>query len=199
MQLGSVTFYLAMDDYTLQQELEALAGNAINPDLDDGTFPEPMKDTAKRWQKLFGLSEDQAIDRIQEHRYNLTRTRISDAHWDMIRSEKESNGYDRESYEYELELQKKKAALPQLLPSAVDSELTYLVEMKEPLDTPEKVQRAAGMQVSPAVVSGRSLEEGRPVWLCCIDAIAKNTLLRWAADEGGGCELTILVNPESLR
>jgi hypothetical protein len=188
-----------MDDYTLQQELEALAGNAFNPGLDDRSAPEPMTDTVKRWQKLFKFSEDKAIDRIQEHRNDLTRTRISDAHWDMIWSQKEADGHDRESYEYELELQKKKAALPDLLPSAVDGNLTYLVEMNGPLDTPDKVQRAAGMHDAPAVVTGRSLEECRPVWLCCIDATAKNSLLKWAADEGGGFEPTILVNPKSLQ
>ena len=188
-----------MDDYALQQELEALAGNAFNPGLEDGTSPEPMMDTVKRWQKLFRLSDDAAIDRIQEHRNNLTRTRISDAHWDMIRSEKEANGYDRESYEYELELQKKKAVLPDLLPSAGHGNLTYLVELNGVLDTPDKVQQAAGMHETPAVVTGRSLEKGCPVWLCCIDGAAKDTLLKWAADEGGGFEPTILVNPKSLQ
>ena len=188
-----------MDEYTLQQELEALAGNAFNPRHEDGTSQEPMMETVERWQKLFKLSEEQAIGRIQEHRNNLTRSRISDAHWDMIRVEKEADGYDRESYEYELDLQKKKAALPELLPSAADGNLTYLVELSGLLDTPDKVQQAAGMHETPAVVTGRSLEESRPVWLCCIDGVAKNTLLKWAADEGGGFEPTILVNPKSLQ
>jgi len=71
-----------MDDLALQQELEALAGNAFDPD-DHGneTKPEPMSTTMARWQKLFGISQDEAIDRIVENRNNLTRTRISDAHW----------------------------------------------------------------------------------------------------------------------
>jgi hypothetical protein len=190
-----------MDDYTLQQELEVLAGNAFknNLDFNADTALEPMKDTINRWQKLFNLSSDGAVDRIQEHRNNLTRTRIMDDHWEIIRSDKAAQGYDREAYEYELELQKKKAALPDLLPSAEDSNVTYLVELAGPLSDPNKVQRAAGMEETPAVVSGKSLEEDRPVWLCCIDGAAKNALLRWAAIEGGAFEPTILVNPKSLR
>lgn len=190
-----------MDDYELQQELEALAGNAYNPDAenDNDNPPEPMKDTTARWQTLFKLSHDEAIDRIQEHRHNLTRTRISDEHWELVRAEQEHQGYDREAYEYGLELQKKKAALPGLLPSVEGSAVTYLVELAGPLDGPEKVQRAAGMQTAPSVVSGTSLEQGRSLRLCCIDGAAKNALLRWAADEGGGFEPTILVNPKSLR
>ena len=185
-----------MDEYELQQELEALAGNAYN---DTDVRPEPIKDTISRWCKLFNLSNDDAINRVQEHRSNLTRTRVSDEHWELLRSEKEPQGYDREAYEYELELQMKKAALPDLLPAAEDSSVTYLVEMKGPLDDPEKVQRAARMEYEPSVVSGRSLEQGHPVWLCCIDGAAKNALLRWAADGGGGLEPTILVNPKSLQ
>lgn len=188
-----------MDDYELQQELEALAGNAFNPDVDTEAKPEPMRETIARWHTIFKLSEDEAINRIQEHRNNLTRTRISDEHWELIRSEKEPQGYDREAYEYELELEKKKAALPDLLSAAEDSTVTYLVELKGPLDEPEKVRRAAGLDAVPAVVSGRSIEQDREVSLCCIDAAAKNAILRWAANEGGGYEPTILVNPKSLR
>ncbi|KAK3687002.1 hypothetical protein LTR37_019254 [Vermiconidia calcicola] len=188
------------DEHLLQQELEALAGNAFNPPPEsDDAQPEPMSGTMDRWQSLFGLSCDEAIERIMHHRTNLTRTRVSDAHWDVVRAEKENSGYDREAYEYELELQKRKAMLSNLLPSAEDSNVTYLVQMDGPLADPEKVRRAADMSEVPSVVTGQSLEEGRSVSLCCIDASAKAALLRWAADEGRGFEPTVLVNPKSLQ
>ncbi|KXT13099.1 hypothetical protein AC579_2163 [Pseudocercospora musae] len=76
---------LMMGDYKLQQELEALAGNVYNPnDQDENTTPEAISTTMSRWQRLFGLSADDAIDH-----------------------EKGALGYDREAYEYELGLQKK--------------------------------------------------------------------------------------------
>ena len=192
-----------MDDYTLQQELEALAGNAFNPDQEtDNEKPEPMSDTIARWHQLFDLSPDEAVECIMDHRHDLTRARVSDVHWEMIRLKKGSEGYDREAYEYELQLQKKKAALPTQMLSAEDPErssVTYLVELIGPLDSPEKVRQVAQMQELPLVVNGQSLEEGRQVKLCCIDAQAKAALLSWAAGQRGGFEPTILVNPKSLR
>jgi hypothetical protein len=190
-----------MDDYTLQLELETLAGNAYNLDLDNNiTTNEPISTTIIRWHTLFNISHSDAIDRIMEHRNNLTRTRIPNAHWDEVEAEKTALGYDREAYEYELDLQKKKALLPALLPAATEnSSVSYLVELSGPLDTAEKVRVAAGLEAVPEVVGGRSVEEDRAVLLCCIDADAKSALLQWAANEGGGFEPTILVNPTSLR
>lgn len=192
-----------MDDYTLQQELEALAGNAYNPDLPSQKHAhEPMSATMSRWQKLFHISADEAVDRIMDHRNNLTRTRISDDHWDAIRHEQESHGYDREAYEYELELQKKRAVLPSLLPSTegdADSGMTYLVELTGLLDSAEKVRVAAQLEKDPEVVSGRSEESGRSVSLCCVDSAAKTAIVLWASTEGRGYEPTILVDPRSLR
>ena len=192
-----------MDDYTLQQELEALAGNAWNPDVsDENSNPEPISATMARWQKLFNISADEAIERIMDHRNNLTRTRVSDDHWDTVREEKESSGYDREAYEYDLELQKKKAVLPSLLPTAendTDSSVTYLVELTGRLDSVEKVRIAAELDSEPEVVRGHSEDTFRPVKLCCVDSAAKTAILQWASIEGGGFEPTILVDPRSLR
>lgn len=192
-----------MDDYSLQQELEALAGNAYNPaSSDDSGKPEPISATMNRWQKLFHLSQGEVVDRLMDHRNNLTRTRVTDAHWDTVRLEKEAEGYDREAYEYELELQKKKALLPDLVPSAEDEagiSVTYLVELSGLLDTPEMVKHAADLESTPELVAGRSVEEGRRVLLCCVDGTAKTAILHWASNEGGGFEPTILVDPRSLR
>lgn len=197
-----------MDDYILQEELEAMARNAFNtptkisPSNDSPTIPaetEPIIATASRWRNLFNLPQDEAIESIISHRNNLTRTRISDEHWEILRSEKEAEGYDREAYEYGLELQKKKAALPNLLPSAEDASVIYLVELTGLLDSAEKVQEVAGMKYPAIVVNGSSVEDERSVSLCCVDAKAKAAILQWASDEGGGFEPTILVDPRSLR
>ena len=189
-----------MDEYALQEALEAMAGNAFSPETaNNGRQWEAISETIARWHRLFDMPEDEAVDRIMEHRNDLTRTRVSDDHWSRIRHERKAQGYDREAYEYEIELQKKKATLPEMLLASDSSALTYLVELKGTIDSPDKIQAIAGMKELPLVVSGKSLEEGRPVWLCCIDSIAKKALLHWAASEGGGFEPTILVNPKSLQ
>lgn len=188
------------DDLALQQELEALAGNAWNPDdSSNDCQPEPIGDTIKRWHTLFNLSNDDAIDRIMEHRNNLTRPRILDDHWDAIRPSKEAEGYDREAYEYELGLQKKKAQLPDLLPASTESGgLTYLVELSSPLGSLEAVQKAAGLNSVPERVEGWSVEDGRPIEMCVVSSEAKTKILTWASTIAGGFEPTILVNPKSM-
>lgn len=191
----------AMDDFALQQELESLASNAYNPtSKDEITASEPMARTIERWQKLFDIRDDNAPELIMDHRNDLTRMRVSDAHWETIRTSKEAEGYDREAYEYELNLEKKKAIAPSLMPSSEEaSSVTYLIELCAPLETPEKIRDAAGLTQSPDIVTGRSLEDGRSVWLCCIDGSSKTAILRWVSSQGGDFEPTILVDPRSLN
>ena len=187
-----------MDDYALQAELEAMADNvSITEARDDKpTGSEPMSATMARWQRLFNLSPDTAVDRIMDHRQDLTRMRVSDEHWETVRSDEEAQGHDRESYEYDLELQKKRALLPDAVP-AVEGTVTYLVELDGPLSSPETVREAGDLDSVPIEVAGRSVEEGRGVRLCCIDGKAKAAILRWAS-EHGGYEPIILVDPRSL-
>lgn len=185
-------------DFLLQQTLETLAGNANTTEA-SATSVEPMHATISRWQTLFALPQDAALDAIHSHRRNLTRPRVSDEHWSIIRAEQEARGFDREAYEYALELQKRRALLPESLPANEGSGVAFLVELAGPLDTAEKVRGAAGMAEEPVVVKGRSVEENREVELCCVGEEAKGALLRWAAEEGGGFEPTILVDPRSLR
>lgn len=191
-----------MDDLALQQELEALAGNAYNPNLpEDGTPPEPISATIARWNKLFKIPGDDAIDMIMEHRNNLTRTRISDDHWEAVRTGKESQGYDREAYEYELELQKRKANMGNIVPvdDEAESRVTYLVELSGQFESLEVVQSAAGLEKAPPTVEGWSVEEKRSVQMCIVGNKEKCAILQWAAEQGGGFEPTVLVNPKSMQ
>jgi hypothetical protein len=191
-----------MDDLALQNELEALAGNAYNPNLpEDGTPPEPISTTIARWNTLFKIPGDDAVDVIMEHRNNLTRTRISDEHWEAVRTSKEPQGYDREAYEYELDLQKRKANIGNAVPvdEEVESRVTYLVELSGPLENLEVMQKAAGLEKAPPAVDGWSVEEGRSVKMCIVGNKEKRAILQWAAEQGGGFEPTILVNPKSMQ
>lgn len=191
-----------MDESAFQAELEALAGNAYNPNLpEDDTPPEPISTTIARWNKLFKIPGDDAIDRIMEHRNNLTRMRISDEHWEAVRTAKESQGYDREAYEYELDLQKRKANIGNLVPvdEEAESSVTFLVELSGPLESLEVMQRAAGLDKAPKTVDGWSVEERREVEMCVVGSKEKRAILQWAAEQGGGFEPTILVNPKSMQ
>jgi hypothetical protein len=192
-----------MDDSALQAELEALAGNAYNPNLpeDDTTPSEPISTTITRWNNIFNIPSGDAIDHIMSHRKNLTRTRVSDEYWETVRSTKEPQGYDREAYEYELDLQKRKANIGNLVPveDEAESTVTYLVELSGPLDSLEVMQKAAGLEAAPQKVDGWSVEERREVEMCIVGNKEKRAILMWAAEQGGGFEPTILVNPKSMQ
>ncbi|TKA64018.1 hypothetical protein B0A55_09808 [Friedmanniomyces simplex] len=186
-------------------ELEAMAGNATTAERhdDDTKTAEPISTTMARWQHLFNLSPDSAVEAIMAHRQNLTRMRISNEHWEAIRSDQEARGHDRESYEHELALQKKKALLPSVMLAAAEATtvgtVTYLVELRGPLGSAEIVRKVAGMETVPVEVAGRSVEEGRELRLCCVDEKAKRAILQWASERGAGYEPIILVDPRSMR
>lgn len=191
-----------MNDLALQNELETLAGNAYDANLpEDGTPAEPISTTIARWNKLFKIPGDDAVDMIIEHRSNLTRTRISGEHWEAVRARKEPQGYDREAYEYELDLQKRKATMVNAVPvdDEAESRVTYLVELSGPLESLEVMQSAAELETAPPTVDGWSVEERRSVQMCIVGNKEKRAILQWAAEQGGGFEPTILVNPKSMQ
>ncbi|KAK1520720.1 uncharacterized protein CCOS01_10839 [Colletotrichum costaricense] len=57
-------------------------------------------DDIKRWQSLFGYIYSSAAKKIQDHRSNFARFHVSELHWDIVRAEKNSRGYDKDYYEY---------------------------------------------------------------------------------------------------
>ncbi|KAF4626563.1 hypothetical protein G7Y89_g11594 [Cudoniella acicularis] len=81
------------------KELERLAQNAAvaNPS-------EPAQEEIGRWRHLFGYSHYESYQLLLAHRSDVTRTPISDSHWELVRSEREAAGHNRESYEHSLTL-----------------------------------------------------------------------------------------------
>lgn len=65
---------------------EQMALNAA--DVDQG----PSKETITRWEKLFGYSHAEATEMIERHRDDLSRNRLSDGYWEMVREEKKALG-----------------------------------------------------------------------------------------------------------
>lgn len=89
----------------LLAELENMAVNVVDePDSD----AEPEIKTIKRWQDLFQYTYKEASDRIKDHHSNLSLAKVSDEHWEIVRSKKEAEGYDRDAYEYAMFLANQK-------------------------------------------------------------------------------------------
>ncbi|KAH7395494.1 hypothetical protein BKA64DRAFT_60580 [Cadophora sp. MPI-SDFR-AT-0126] len=78
-------------------ELERLASNAtsLNPLL-------PTAPEISRWTTLFNYTPAEANTLLIAHRSDISRTPISDAHWSLVRADRENAGYDREAYEHSL-------------------------------------------------------------------------------------------------
>lgn len=92
--------------------LTELENMAINIGSDAAHDLQLSDSVITRWQQLFRYTRADAISRIENHRSDISRRRVSDEHWDMVHCAKEADGYDREAYEHEVELGRTKYAAP---------------------------------------------------------------------------------------
>jgi hypothetical protein len=110
----------------------------------------------------------------------VTRERITDEHWALIKDGKEALGYDREAYEHSLQLpqvfKSQSATIP--APSA-DGEMMMLFRLGGPLDSPEKVKEIAGLNELPVVRKGWS--EMGMMKFCVVDLNVQKKLEEWLA------------------
>ena len=125
------------------EELERMALNAID-DASRGKEEEPSHDQIANWQRLFHYSYSDAIDRIQQHRSDLARMRVSDEHWGLVQVEMEANGYDREAYEHKLQLGK---TLPEPYPAKAPhgdsgTASSFIFKLEGPLSDPSVIQKS---------------------------------------------------------
>ena len=108
----------------------------------------------------------------------VTRERITDDHWALIKDEKEALGYDRAAYEHSLQLPKvfkgQSASIPM---TGSDGEMMFLFRLGGLLETPEKVREVAGLKKLPVVregMSGKGL-----VTICLVDMDTQKKLEEW--------------------
>ena len=85
------------------QELENMACNAGDT-IESCSGNGLSQDYVARWQQIFHYTYAEAVSCIEQQRGDLGRAQISDEHWDMVRLEKECEGYDREMYQHEMQV-----------------------------------------------------------------------------------------------
>ena len=92
-------------------------------------------------KKLFGYSYMEAVQQIKKQKSNCIRYRVSKDHWNLVRSQKEAEGFTREAYEHWIEKgsqslitysEEKRCNSDQ-----ATAESSYLVLLDGILDTPE--------------------------------------------------------------
>lgn len=159
----------------IQEILESMAINVA--DSHDEEI-EPSDEMVKKWQRLFGYSADEAVKYIKEQKGDLCRHRVSDDHWDLVRSTQEAEGFDRDTYEYRL-----KITVGPEFNRNTDSNLVsrpddiYIIKLGGVLCTPDKVKEIAQLPDTPRANRGVS-ETGDAVF-CRITGATKQTIERW--------------------
>lgn len=160
-----------------------MATNARNEDEEDS---EPSEEEILRWQTLFAYSYAEAIEQIKNHRSDFARYRLSDEHWDLVRSELEPEGFSRESHEHWMKLGRPSTSAhdgPNLrAPPPTKASASYLILLEGTLDTPEAIQEAAHLPEPPKALAGKS-EVREEVEFCKIDGTTKQAIETWLSQQ----------------
>lgn len=138
----------------------------------------PTDNQIARWRKLFKYTEHEAAMLIRAQRSDVTRTRITDEHWELVREEREAAGHDRETYEHEQQLRNVLRSQSAIIPSASGDPM-FVIRLGGLLSTAEKVKEVAGLEEMPKVVNGMS-EMGMASF-CLVDGKAKKAIDEWLA------------------
>ena len=160
------------------EELERMAFNAESCDLFD-VDTESNSDEIHRWEELFQYTQAEAIEKIQQQRYDLSRVVISDDHWHLIKEQVEAEGFDRKSYEHRLQISRLPPTQCHLPDAAQRNEAksqavepaSFVFKLEGPLSTPQDVQRILGTTAALDIRHG--VGEDGEVSFCRIDSSAK--------------------------
>ena len=167
----------------LFEELENMAANVAE---EFGAESEPDENEISRWQKLFAYNHSEASEQITNQRNDYSRCRISDSLWDLVKAQMEAQGYSREAYEHKLKIDVR-STVSHDQPAASDvstseAKTTYLILLKDVLNTPEKIQAIANLSEPPEAVQASSETEDDSVF-CRIDGGIKQAIESWLSHQ----------------
>ncbi|KAI1456715.1 hypothetical protein F4805DRAFT_218382 [Annulohypoxylon moriforme] len=170
-------------------ELESMAQVAIQQPYESD---EPDNDDIRRWQSLFGYTYSGAAQKIQEHRSDLSRVLVTESHWEIVRAEKEAQGYNKEAYEHSCTLATYVTpAAPQKLSTRATKPSVYLLKLEGPLSSVAQVKFAAELQESPPELSATD-DSGEPTTFCKINAEDKEKILDYLPRQGSRFQPTFV-------
>ena len=162
----------------LFEELENMAINAAD---ECGLELQPDEDEIARWQKLFVYTYSEAVEQITSQKNDYSRCKVSDDLWDLVKSQKEAQGYSREAYEHEIRTGGRPTVSNDHCVvtgiSASQASATYLVLLEGILSTPEMIQATKKLPEPPQAVQASS-ENGDSVF-CRIDGKIKQAIENW--------------------
>lgn len=163
------------------EELESMAVNAAD---DCDVESEPSEAEIQRWQTLFAYSYSEAVEQIKNQKSDYSRYRVSNDHWDLVRSQKEAQGYSRDAYEHWIKTRCQSAFASHGAPKHIDTSSSssqahssYLILLEGILSTPKSIQDAANLSETPPTVQAAS--ETRAAIFCKIDGKTKQSIQSW--------------------
>lgn len=123
-------------------ELESMAESLTFQPIDNET--NDMEQTIKRWRTLFGMDHESASDAISRFRTDINRVRLTQTQWRLMAQAQNSKDHDKESFEYYLEMEKRKktsqSTHPKTAPLRANPDLRWIFRPIRPLETVEKIK-----------------------------------------------------------
>ena len=170
--------------HDLMNELESMAQFAIDSPPDE----EIDELTIQRWQALFGYSYSESVQKLQDHRADISWQPVSSIYWNLVRAEKEAQGYDKEAYEHACQTlllgQARQAPVPPTARSSQPSKATkYLLKMERPLHSIDAIQTAAGHNTNAIPTLLGTDSSGNAATFCLVDASTREAILAWLGSQ----------------
>ncbi|KAI2470531.1 hypothetical protein F4781DRAFT_176151 [Annulohypoxylon bovei var. microspora] len=170
-------------------ELESMAQVAVQQSHQSD---EPDNGDINRWQSLFGYTYSQAAQKIQDHRSDLSRVLVTESHWEIVRAEKEAQGYNKEAYEHSCSLVTRTTpAVSQKVSTRAPKPSIYLLKLEGPLSNVTQVKSAAELLEDPPELSGTD-DSGEPTTFCKINAGDKDKILDYLSRQGSRFQPTFV-------
>ncbi|KAH9985004.1 hypothetical protein F4779DRAFT_322317 [Xylariaceae sp. FL0662B] len=130
----------------------------------------------QRWQKLFGYSRTEAIQKIEYHMNDLNRIPVSWEHWEMVREEKEAEGHNKTSYSHSLSLARSRPEHRR--PASARKHSVFLMKLEGPFADALAVQTIGKLSQAPVVHQGTD-DTGMIANFCKIGSSTKDTILQF--------------------
>ncbi|KAL2064461.1 hypothetical protein VTL71DRAFT_4955 [Oculimacula yallundae] len=199
-----------MDDLAA---LEAMAANArscsttLSPCHENNDAEETSINecTISRWKVLFSLSTSEARSAIAEWRGDLSRIEVSNQLWDMVKEERENDGWDKEAYGFWLSRAGGMGKLdgdldkPEDATAASEEKGRYIIKLDHELSA-ERIKELSKLENIPEIKTGwndgdddeRTAEEAQ---FCIISASTRSIILSTPSLRNKSLTIIKLVEP----
>ena len=157
------------------QELVRMATIATTSNFAEAAQNGPSNETIQRWQRLFSYSYSEAVERINQHRSDLSRRQSTGEHWNMVRTHFERHGFDKEAFEYSLSTRRGPKNSHSGHPER--DATTFLLKLDGPLAGVMTVEEIIGLTSPPDVRLGQG-EDGEARF-CRINHVGKTAIEHW--------------------